>query len=182
MEKYLSFGIATKIVINNTLKEEEDLKEKMRRLGESIDLSLYNIEYTEKSIILEIKKDVFEKNAMKFCIEQWENIEYKTKFYIIRSFEIMDGVNFDKVIEESKMGLIWGFHFFNSEKVLNDISYIDTLGKSDISCDLFCYLLDAKISLQREECALNYLRNCIINSSHNPIKRAGVIAISENRN
>ena len=42
-------------------------------------------------------------------------------------------------------------------------------------------LLDAKIALQHEECALNYLRNCIITSSHNPIKKAGVIAISENR-
>ncbi len=44
------------------------------------------------------------------------------------------------------------------------------------------YILDAKISLQHEECVLNYLRNCIISSSHNPIKKAGVIAISENRN
>ena len=179
MVKYLTFGIATRIIIHNKLEENEDLKEKINRLNKTIDIDLYNIEYTANSVILNIKKDIFEKYAMKFMFEQWESIENKSKSYIIEAYKILDGSSYNKIIDDANMGWIGDFRLLENTKILNDISYIDTLGRSDISCDLLTYLVDAKISFQNEECALNYLRNCIINSSYNPIKKAVVINISE---
>lgn len=179
MVKYLTFGIATKIIIHNKLKENEDLKEKINRLNKTIDLDLYNIEYTTNSVILNIKKDIFEKHAIKFLVEQWESIEYKMKYAIVEAFKTLDGCSYDSIIDAAKMGIVANFRFLENTRISNDISYIDTFGRSDISCDLLTYLVDGKISLQNEECALNYLRNCIINSSYNPIKKAGVINIGE---
>ena len=182
MEKYLCFGIATKIIIKNSLKcKDEKLEEKLKRLECNLDLNLYDIHYTDNSIILEIKKDIFEKNAIKFIIEQWTNIEYKDRLYIIDQYLILADSKYGRLIEIATDRIIPSLRFFKSENVFNDISYIDTLRESDILCDLFCYLVDSKISIQNEECALNYLRKCIIESSRNPIKKAAVISISENR-
>ena len=65
----MCFGIATKIVIRNSLKyKNENLEEKLKRLELNLDLSLYDIHFTDNSIILEIKKDIFEENVMKFII------------------------------------------------------------------------------------------------------------------
>ena len=182
MEKYLCFGIATKIVIRNSLKyKNENLEEKLKRLELNLDLSLYDIHFADNSIILEIKKDIFEENAMKFIIEQWAKIEYKDRLYLINQFLILTDFEYEKLIEYAKSATIGSLRFFESEKILNDISYIDTMGKSDISCDLFCFLTDARLSIQNEECALNYLRNCIMAGSKNPIKKAAFISISENK-
>ena len=179
MKNYLCFGIATKLIIKNKLEfQEEPLDETLSDLKFKLDLELYDIKYLKNSIVLEIKKDIFEKYAIDFIKEQWLNIDYKERFYIIQNFDTLKNLKYEKIMSEVKYGFVRSCHFLSSDKIFNDISYVDILGKSNISCDLFSYLIDGPLLLKNEECTLNYLRNSIIESSENPIRKGAFISIS----
>lgn len=68
MEQCLECGIAQKITIENMYKE--DNKAILERIGEDINLDLYDVNKNPQCIELEMKKEIVEKYLVDFIIEQ----------------------------------------------------------------------------------------------------------------
>ena len=58
-----------------------------------------------------------------------------------------------------------------------DISYLDSEGSCEIFCNLIDFIGDGKVLFECYNEIFTYLRNCIINSSSNPIRTAAFITI-----
>lgn len=181
--KNLCFGLATKIIIKqNSNFEKESNNERLKRIGEKIDLSLYDRKDYEDYTVLEIKKEIFEENAIKFIVEQYINMESKDRLSVMAELLRMNDSKYEKIMYYVKNNLINSLQFFDGDKTNNDISYLDSFRKSKISCDLICYLCRKNIVFDDGYNEMfNYIKKCIQNSSENEIRTAVVIALSDDK-
>ena len=175
MGQYLACGIATKITILKKYSKDND--NILERIEKKIDLNLYNqIDYDD-SIVLEIKRDIFEENVINFIIEQAEDFFETDKDYTIRQLDTLKGLKYDDLINVSKEKRISSFHFFDGYSyICNDINYIDKQCK-DIYCDIISFICDGKVFFESCYDIFTYLRNRIIKSSNNPIRTATVVTM-----
>ena len=174
MGQYLECGIAQRIIIENRYKE--DNKTILERIGKNIDLNLYNINKGPQYIELKMKKEIFEKYAIDFIIEQ-------TKFF--RKYETTElddllnlkGLKYDKLIDIAKEKDLINFQFLDGNYINMDISYLDEESNCRIYGDFISFIGDGKVFLECYNSIFTYLRNCIINSSNNPIRTSVIITI-----
>lgn len=121
MERYIAYGIVTKIVIekirdyNLTEKKDEILKQ----ISKSLDLSQYDMESEEDIIFFQIRKDYIEKNIHEFVHEM---------------NPIMDVSNF----------LLWNLDISSIEDFTPEKCPIEILSNTDVFPNQrpndFCYL------------------------------------------
>lgn len=124
-----------------------------------------------------MKKDIFEKYAIEFIKEQSDYFGEYAKKYAKEQLPLLENLKYDKLIEIAKDKDIYSFCYLEGSIFCNDISYLDNDGKSLIYCDVIDFISEGKVDLE-EYCEIfTYLRNCIINSSQNPIRTATVVTI-----
>ena len=100
MGRYLSCGIATKITILKRYNEENDII--MERIGKNIDLNIYErIDYDD-GIVLQMKKDILEKNIVDFIVEQSKYFKDGIGKDTIDKLEQLKGLSYDEMIEIAK--------------------------------------------------------------------------------
>lgn len=177
MEQYLQCGIAQKIEIESVYKE--DNKTVLERIGENIDLSLYNINKGPQYIKLEMKKEIFEKYAVDFIKEQLELFWKYDKRHFEKNLQRLRNLKYEELIDIAKEKDINNFQFLESKGVWNNISYLDTERFCTIYCDSISYMGLSKVNMNNYNSIFTYLRNCIIKSSDNPIKTSAVITMYE---
>lgn len=175
MEQYLQCGIAQKIIIENIYKEDNKII--LERIGENINLDLYNINKKPQFIELEMKKEIFEKYVVDFIIEQ---LNLFWKYEIMEKEENINklkALKYEELISIAKENDINSFQFLQSNGLNNSISYLDLERKTRIHCDTICYMGLGKVNVQDFNGIFTYLRNCIINSSNSPIKTSAIITV-----
>ena len=179
MKEYLSCGIAKRIIIRSQ-NEDESKDEILVRIGRNIDLNLYDRIDNEEYIILNIKKEIFQKNVYELVNEQINKIvmcEFD-KAYTLYQLEELKNVKYDELIHISKLRGIKAFYFKRGDEKSNDISYLDLERKCKIYCDLIQISQTGETFFECYQGMFTYFRNCIINSSENPLKTALVIALT----
>ena len=112
MKEYLSCGIAKRIIIRNE-KENESNDAILGRIGKNIDLNLYDRIDNEEYIILNIKKDILQKNAYELVNEQINKIlmDEFNKVYTQYQLKELKNVKYDELIRISKFRGIDAFYF-----------------------------------------------------------------------
>ena len=175
MGRYLSCGIATEITILKRYNEENDII--MERIGKNIDLNIYErIDYDDE-IVLQIKKDIFEKYIVDFIVEQSKYFKDGIGKDTIDKLEQLKGLSYDEMIEIAKEKKIYTFQFLRGDRICNDISYLDPHGDNDIYCDIIDFISDGKVFLECYWDIFTYFRNCIIQLSKSPIRTGFVVTI-----
>ena len=174
MGQYLECGIAQTIIIEKRYKE--DNKTVLERIGENIDLSIYNIIEEDDYIELEMKKELFEKYAVDFIIEQSKFFRDNERTNVESLLELK-GLKYDKLIEIANEKSIYNFQFLDGNYINMDISYLDPKSKCRIYGDFISFIGDGKVFLECYNYIFTYLRNCIINSSNNPIRTSVIVTI-----
>ena len=175
MGRYLSCGIATKITILKRYNEENDII--MERIGKNIDLNIYErIDYDDE-IVLQIKKDILEKNIVDFIVEQSNYFKDGIEKDTLDKLEQLKGLPFEEMIEVAREKYIYKFQFLEGNRVCNDISYLDPHGDNDIYCDIIDFISDGKVFLECYWDIFTYFRNCIIQLSKSPIRTGFVVTI-----
>ena len=154
MGTYLSCGIATKITISKRYSEDND-----------------------KIIERILKKELIEKHAVDFAIEQVEKLSERDKKEAKESIEKLRGLNFEKMIEKAKEEPVYEFQLYEGNRVCNDISYLDPDHNCQIYCDIISIICEGKAFFECYWRMFGYLRNCIIESSKNPIRTATFVTI-----
>ena len=109
MGQYLQCGIAQRIIIES--RYNEDNKTILERIGENIDLSLYNINKGPKYIELEMKKEIFEKYALNFIIEQLELFWKYDKMEAEEKLQELKGLKYEELIKIAKEKDLINFQF-----------------------------------------------------------------------
>lgn len=179
MKEYLSCGIAKRIIIRNE-KENESNDAILGRIGKNIDLNLYDRIDNEEYIILNIKKDILQKNAYELVNEQINKIlmDEFNKVYTQYQLKELKNVKYDELIRISKFRGIDAFYFKRGDEISNDISYLDLERKCKIYCDLIQISQTGETFFECYSGMFTYFRNCIIKSSENPLKTALVITLT----
>lgn len=175
MGTYLSCGIATKITISKRYSEDND--KIIERISKKIDLNLYDRNDYEDGIELILKKELIEKHAVDFAIEQVEKLSERDKKEAKESIEKLRGLNFEKMIEKAKEEPVYEFQLYEGNRVCNDISYLDPDHNCQIYCDIISIICEGKVFFECYWRMFEYLRNCIIESSKNPIRTATFVTI-----
>lgn len=179
MREYLSCGIAKRIIIRSK-NEDESKNTILERIGRNIDLNLYDRIDNEEYIILNIKKEIFQKNVYKLVNEQVNKIlmhEFD-KEYTQYQLKDLEDMKYDELIQVSKRGGINAFYFKRGDEISNDISYLDLEGKCKVYCDLIQFAQTGETIFECCKGMFTYFRNGIINSSENPLKTAIVITLT----
>ena len=175
MGRYLSCGIATKITILKRYNEENDII--MERIGKNIDLNIYErIDYDD-GIVLQMKKDILEKNIVDFIVEQSNYFKDGIEKDTLDKLEQLKGLPFEEMIEVAREKYIYKFQFLEGNRVCNDISYLDPHGDNDRYCDIIDFISDGKVFLECYWDIFTYFRNCIIQLSKSPIRTGFVVTI-----
>lgn len=144
-------------------------------------MNLYDIIENEEYIILNIKKDIFQKNVYKLVKEEIDKIvmyEFD-KAYTQYQLKEIEKMKYEELIKISKTGGINAFYFKRGDETSNDISYLDLKGKSKIYCDLIQISQTGETFFECYRGMFTYFRNCIINSSDNPLKTTMVITLTK---
>lgn len=173
MGTYLSCGLAHQITIKSRYAEDSD--KILKRIGQNIDLNLYDKYEMENCILLEIKEDVFEKYAVDFIIEQSKYFRRDNNSNIENELKQLKNLKYFELIEKAEGESIFNFQLAKGGCFCNNISYLDPNGNCDIFCDLISYIFEGKVFLECYNSIFTYLRNCIINSSKNPIRTAVMV-------
>ena len=171
MREYLTCGIAKRIVIRSE-DEQEDKETILERIGQNIDLNLYNRIDDEEYIILNIKKDIFEKNVHELIDEQTKRFymnEYE-KIFIGYQLKDLKNMKYEEILKY--------FNIKRGDSVTNNISYLDSTGKCVIYCDLLEFFGTGDTFFECYNDIFTYFRNCIINSSKNAIRTSMVITMT----
>jgi len=175
MGRYLSCGIATQIIIYKRYHEEND--KILERIGKNFDLNIYDRTDCENGIILKLKEDMIEQHAIDFAIEQTEKFSERNKKEAKQRLETLRGLRFKDMLEKAKENHVYEFYFYEGNRVCNDISYLDPDGNCKVICDIVDIISNGKVLLECYEDLFTYFRNCIIQSSKNPIRTAAVVTI-----
>ena len=178
MGRYLSCGIAHTIYIKN-LRDDNKNEEALSRIGQNIDLNLYERidEESDKYIILKIKKDVFEKNVVEFIEEQSKFFVGDSKRIINETLQNIKGKTYDELIEIAKERNLYSFSYIKGNILCNNAFYLDSGLDSWIFCDVIDLYSTGKILIEDSVQYFSYLRKCIIEASNNPIKTALVVTV-----
>lgn len=178
MGRYLSCGIADTIYINS-LKDDRKDEEALVRIGENIDLSIYDRidKQNDEYIILKLKREVFEKNIASFIEEQLEFLDDNDKASLNEVLEKIKGKSYDELMEIAKKRNLYGFSYLNGNILCNAAYYLDSSMKSRIFCDMVDILSEGKIIIEYYVGFFSYLRKCIIEKSKNPLKSALILTV-----
>lgn len=178
MGRYLSCGVAYTIYIKN-LGDDNKNEEVLSRIGQNIDLSLYDRsdEKNDKYIILKMKKDIFEKNIVEFIEEQSNYFDQYSRTKIKQDLEKIKGKEYKELMEIATKHSLQSFCFFKGNEICNDAFYLDSDMKSLIFCDIIDFYSTGKILIENYAIFFSYLRRCTIETSNNPIKTALVLTI-----
>lgn len=177
MGQYINIGLATTIYVTkeNLWGEDHTIKEVSETLSENLNLDLYTVEETKKSIIFSIKEDVFADNIIDFL-----KTEYKYLGCEEDAEEIFNAINeipkkeLLKKIEDRDI-LFENFQFTERGYDSNDISYLSK--DLQIYADIVSYELEGKVFLECYSELFKYLKKRITESMTNPLKDALVISI-----
>ena len=180
MGRYLYCGIATKITIlkdKGYSKEKYSKEEILEEFGKELDLSIFQVEENEKTVILKIKEEIFENNIVDFITEQLKELKYRDKYIKeeLEKLQEIKGLNFYEIMEFANKKRNYVFQYLEGCIVTNDIRYITE--KFITYADVICYVGNGKIFMEEYHNVFYYIRNLIIKSSKNPIRTAAVITI-----
>ena len=178
MGRYLSCGIADTIYINSVKDNIKD-EDALARIGENIDLSIYDrIDKSEDDyIILKIKKKVFEENIYSFIEEQSKRLDNYDKKFINEVLEKIKEKSYDELMEIANKRNLYGFSYLKGSILSNCAYYLDASMESRIFCDIVDILSEGKILIEYYAGFFSYLRKCIIEKSNNPLKSALVVTV-----
>lgn len=174
MGQYLECGIAQRIIVES--RYNEDNKTILERIGKNIDLSIYNVIEEDDCIELEMKKEIFEKYAVDFIIEQSKYFGEYGRFDLDSLLKIK-GLKYDELIDIANEKSVYNFQFLDGNYINMDISYLDPKSDCRIYGDFISFIGDGKAFFECYNRIFTYLRNCIINSSNNPIRSSAIITI-----
>ena len=178
MGTYMACGIATEIAV---LTKYEDKDEVLKELGKKINLDLYEITKEDSRIILDMKKEIFEKYAVDCILEQLKYCRNKNRKKEEEEEEEklkkLKGLKYDELMQIAEDGDIYCFQLFEGNSASSCISYLTDLHNITIYCDMVHYVLDGKAFLECWYDMFYYIRNCMINSSTSPIKSSLVVDI-----
>lgn len=170
---FIDCGIATRIVIEKEYWKTEEILESIKN---EIDLSIYNVIDEENYIFLEMKKDIFEKNAVDFIKEQLSLIvDKKGSKERIEELRNLENKSYEELMEIANYKKYISFQFVEGCRYSNDISYIAK--KFYAYADVVSYISDGKVFFECYSDIFYYLRKTIIANSKNPIRTAAVITI-----
>lgn len=178
MREYLTCGLVKRMVIRS--KNEEDNKELiLERIGQNVDLSLYNRIDDDEYIILNIKKDIFEKNIYELVCEQVSRFSLREYEKLLVEYELKElkNMDYEGLIKCAKRNPISTFRFKRGDGD-NDISYLDPKGECVIYCDLIQFIQTGETFFECYNEMFTYFRNCIISSSNNPIRTAMILTLT----
>ena len=95
-----------------------------------------------------------------------------------KELQKLKGLKYDELINIAKEQSLTNFQFLPRNVFCNYASYLTSDTNCRISCDIISFIGDGKVYLECYYDIFTYLRNCIINSSNNPIRTSTVITIS----
>lgn len=171
MGQYIQCGIATNICIQKKY-ESSNMQEMMKRIGEVIDLNLYNQVEENNEMYLTMKDEIFEKHAVEFVLEQVDLFMEPYQKDAKRELEKLKGKTCEelqKFVENDTC-----YHFMDGD-FWQEIYYLDEKQEFRIYAKIVIYLLAGKAFVEEENCLFGYLRNAIIGSSKNPIRTAAMV-------
>ena len=176
MGRYIACGIATEMVIEKEWKNDDN-NEILKDLGKKVDLNLYEITEEEARIILTMKKEIFEKNAVDCILEQLKYCRQRQREEDEEKIKQLKDLKYDELMKIAEKKSICSFQLNKGNYYSSDISYLLENSRANIFCDMVFYVLDGKIILECWYDVFTYLRKCIINSSTSTIKTSLVVDI-----
>lgn len=180
MGTYTKVMVALEIVVKKKqdryLPIETPIDEIIEKMGEMINLELYNIYETKNEVDFILKEDIFRKNIKAFVLEQVEIFNSDAKKVQVKDMEEMltaiesnevaiDEINDYKIpYNDLDLGIIdWGWPKYRY------ISGLVTQWKG------FYYLYEGKAILEDDRFLSTYLHKLIRMCSDNPLKDTVVI-------
>lgn len=175
MGRYLCCGIAKNMIIRKGGHQTEKILEE---LGKTIDLSIYEEPIDHMGyMFLGMKKEIMEKNIVKFIEEQLDIAMRNTKYEESEKtfLKELKDKKYDELMEIAETKKYERFQLIEGSEYRNDISYIsDDL---TIYAGIVIYLIEGKVFFECYYELFRYLRNLIVNNSSNPIRTAAVVSI-----
>ena len=171
----MACGLASSITIINKQNEETEIL--LKSLSKKIDLNIYSIDQYKNTIVLNLKKDIFEKHAVDFIIEQTKRLRNYEEEGLLDELERLKNLNYNQLMTIAREQNIETFRYIEGNRFCNCISYLDKHTNNEIFCDLIYFVMDGKVIFECWYDIFDYLRNCIVESSKNPIRSATMLTI-----
>ena len=171
MGRYLSCGIAERILVDKERYSKDEILDKIK---DSIDINIYDTDESEEYVELKLKKDILEKYAIKFIEEQLKIAKINNSK--IERLKELENKKYEELMEIAHEKRYINFEFLEGYiGFSNDISYLaDGL---TITADIIDFLNDGKIIIECYYNLFRYFRNQVIQNSSNPIRTAMVVSL-----